>query len=319
MHERLSCEWIEGGLAFAPRSVHTCCVVHHMNRGWPFLFNFFGGSFDLGRFKRATAEMREAVYLGKAAQCTDCPLLKIYPTDESLPDFTLRKVNLSHFTRCNLRCTYCYLQKERIATAWWNDDRAIQSGYAPLDLRPVFRQFMASGFLSPGAEIFWGGGEPTIMPGFEELLRLILEYGPWVTLTTNGTIYNRFLAETGHSNLTIICSVDAGNGETYRKLKQSDRFEAVWENLAGYAASGKTLVTKYILLPDNTVPEEIVSFLERSNRLGVHHVVLDVDAFHPVLSPEMETCVSLARGQAQKLGLKLDINGCGAINLKVTV
>ncbi|MFZ5569099.1 MAG: radical SAM protein [Thermodesulfobacteriota bacterium] len=316
MHERLSCEWIEGGLAFAPRSAHACCVVHHETCGWPLLFPYDGGPFDVGRFQQAKRALREALAAGKAEQCRECPLLTIRPADETSPEFTLRKINLSHFTRCNLRCAYCYLQKERIAAAWWNDDRDIQFGHHPLDLGPVFRQFMESGFLSRQAEIFWGGGEPTLMPGFEDLLLMLLEYGPWVTLTTNATIFNRTMAEASQPNLTIICSVDAGSRETYRHLKQSDRYEAVWENLAGYAEHGKTLVTKYILLPENTIPSDIVTFLERSGRLGVHHVVFDVDAFQPQLTGEMESCLTLARRHARELGLEMDIAGCGAINLR---
>ncbi len=312
-HARLSCEWIEHGLAFAPRSVHACCVLHHGDLGWPLLFEFQGGTFDIGRFLSARADLAAALNTDRALQCRSCPLLKNYPRDNG--DFILRKVNLSHFTACNLHCTYCYLQKERCATAWWNDDQQVRYGHSPVDLLPVFRQFISSGFLSPQAEVFWGGGEPTLMPGFGDLLQLILEYGPWVTLTTNGTRFNHTLAKTPLANLTIICSVDAGTRETYRKLKQGDQYEAVWENLADYAAGGKTLVTKYILVPGNTDSGEIIAFLERSSRVGVHHVVLDVDAFHPVLTKEMQICIAFAREQARALGLKLDINGCGAINL----
>ena len=37
-----SCEWIEGGLAFNRRSLHSCLIVHH-HTGLPFVADYDGG------------------------------------------------------------------------------------------------------------------------------------------------------------------------------------------------------------------------------------------------------------------------------------
>ena len=309
-----TCDWIEGGLAFAPRSVHACCVLHHENRGWPKLFDFKGERLKPELLIKARKNLLASIQNKENNHCLNCPLLRS-STNSDHETAIVRKINLSHFTTCNLRCSYCYLQKDKLSTDWWNDEKQISLGHNPLDLMTVFHFLVKDGLLDPEAEIFWGGGEPTIMPGFTKMLNFFSRYGCNITLTTNGTIYSPAIAELKNQKMTIICSVDAGTSKTYKNLKGLDRYIDVWKNLKRYIDADKNVIAKYILVNGNENEEEVIKFLDTAADIGIKNVIIDIDAFNLTINAKRKKLINSAIDHGKKIKLSCHVDGCGAINI----
>jgi len=304
-----SCEWLESGLTFAPDGLYACCVLHHGDRGWPKICDFKGGGLPVARI----GEVREKIVQMNQSQqfenCRLCTFLKKKSWGKK--DYLVDVINLSHSTHCNLKCSYCYLQLSKTGKHWWDTAEILKSGETPYPLVPTFRAMIADGLLAPEAVINWGGGEPLLLKEFEALFELTVDYGNYSTVATNGTIFSEALAQglrVGRAD--IVCSVDAGRAEAYLKIKERDYFERVWRNLAAYAEYG--LVTaKYIFIPRNSSKKELLAFFNRAKASGIKNIVCDIDAFNSEYGKDLASLISLARNEAEKLGLNLSLGGCG--------
>jgi coenzyme F420-reducing hydrogenase delta subunit len=80
--------------------------------------------------------------------------------------------------------------------------------------------------------------------------------------------------------VTILCSVDAGTAETYRRIKGRPMLDRVWKSLAEYAALDRDRVTaKYIVMESNRSAEEIDEFFRRAQEAGVRSFIASANAF----------------------------------------
>ncbi len=307
-----SCEWLESGLTFAPDGLYACCVLHHGDRGWPKICNFKGGLLPVEKIREVREEIVQMNQSQQFENCRLCAFLKKKLWGKS--DYLINVINLSHSTHCNLKCSYCYLQLSKTGKHWWDTAEILKSGETPYPLVPTFRAMIADGLLAPEAVINWGGGEPLLLKEFDALFELTVDYGNYSTVATNGTIFSEALAQglcAGRAD--IVCSVDAGGAAAYLKIKERDYFERVWANLATYAEYG--LVTaKYIFISQNSSKKELLAFFNRANAAGVKNIVCDVDAFSSEYGKDLASLISLARNEAEKLGLNLSIGGCGVVS-----
>src|SRR5262245_13900987 len=157
-----SCEWIEGGLAFNRSSLHTCLIVHHRT-GLPFVADFRGGELPLDTLLQVRDKIRAANRGDGHPECRGCPHLKIrhWPG----PHHTIEIVGIAHYSYCNIKCSYCFLQTQ--------DPASFAAGLKPYSLLPAVRELIEGGHLSPRSIIDWGGGEPTSYPEFDEVLGLL--------------------------------------------------------------------------------------------------------------------------------------------------
>jgi sulfatase maturation enzyme AslB (radical SAM superfamily) len=305
-----SCEWLNRGLAFSPRGLHVCCVCHHGDRGWLPISEFSGGSIPVQRIREARSAYLEAINSGGLESCQGCGLLE---KRSWLPaPYLVQVVNLSHFTYCNLNCRYCYLQLEKKCTGWWNDPDVLAAGHRPLALYDTFQAMIADGLLAPEGVINWGGGEPTLLAEFEQLLGFLASSGRWNYVASNGVRYSSALAAglaSGH--VTMVCSVDAGTAATFKALKGHDCFDRVWTNLKAYAATGGNVQVKYIVTPMNSNPEDAREFVCRSAEAGVRGLICDVDAFDPLVTPAIQQTIQTIRHEAGLRGLPVQLAGCG--------
>lgn len=307
---RYGCEWLHQGLAFSPRGLHVCCVCHHGDRGWLPISDFSGGKIPVQRIQAARAAYLEAINTGRSEACEGCGLLekRIW----SPAPYLVQVVNLSHFTRCNLNCRYCYLQLEKRGTDWWNDPEGLAAGYRPLALYDTFRAMMEDGLLAPDGVINWGGGEPTLLAEFEPLLNFLVSAGRWNHVATNGVRYSAALAAgLADGHVGMVCSVDAGTASTFKALKGHDGFDQVWTHLKAYAATGGNVQAKYIVIGLNSNSEDARGFVRRSAEAGVRGLICDLDAFDPLVTPAIRQTIQTIRHEAGLQGLPIQLAGCG--------
>src|SRR5262249_22097925 len=150
-------------------------------------------------------------------------------------------------------------------------------------LNPI-SELLTKDLLENGALIDWGGGgEPTLFDEFEELLTEFSrrKYNQW--LHTNGVRAPAAVLSgtTDCSNIHILCSVDAGAPETYKKIKKRDEYKTVWRNMFLYRQHGAHVVVKYIVTEENCSRKEIHAFVQDARRHGRPFVLADIDHRYP--------------------------------------
>ncbi len=120
------------------------------------------------------------------------------------PDMAPFSINLDLTTACNYRCDHCI--------DWDILNSPIK--YKHEQLEESLRQMASRGLRSV---ILIGGGEPTIYPGFVDIVKLIKQLGMQVSVVTNGSRNDRILEimpllEEGD---WVRLSLDSGKDETF--------------------------------------------------------------------------------------------------------
>jgi organic radical activating enzyme len=150
-----------------------------------------------------------------------------------------------------------------------------------MNILPMIKSMVDDGLLAQNAQILWGGGEPTILPEFEDIYSLLAEYGVSQEVPTNGVVFSQTLQEyLKSSNTTVKMSLDAVNPETYRLIKGADVCSLAWESAARYAqAGGNRVIVKMIVSEYNM--DEVEQFAAKCEELGIKNVAGDVDCTRP--------------------------------------
>src|SRR5262249_13610778 len=113
-------------------------------------------------------------------ECKGCPHL----TDEewnrsgALSKYAIDEITVAHFSSCNIRCNYCYTVT--------NPEQTAPLSKQPRML-PVFQQLIERNLLDPNTTVRFSGGEPTLSPEFEPLLKLLINHGVRSIIYTNAT------------------------------------------------------------------------------------------------------------------------------------
>jgi radical SAM protein with 4Fe4S-binding SPASM domain len=157
--------------------------------------------------------------------------------------------------RCNLQCPFCYAESGPHREA--GPDAALR-------LRLVER-LAAWGVL----EVALGGGEPTILPDFPQLLAAIRATGMVPNVTTNGTVQHapviRALAE--HAG---VVHLSADRPELLDRARGEGVFDRLRETARRLRAAGVRLGINLLLTPDNIV--DIRRSLEAALELGAQGI-----------------------------------------------
>jgi pyruvate-formate lyase-activating enzyme len=298
-----SCEWIEGGLAFNRRSLHTCLIVHHRT-GLPFVADYEGGEVPLETLLTLREQIRTANRQGGGHhECRGCPHLRKQHWPRT--QYPIEIVGIAHYSYCNIKCSYCFLQTQ--------DPDSFAAGYKPYSLLPAMQRLIQDGLLAPHAIIDWGGGEPTSYPEFDELLQLLLAHGSFHYVHTNGTRFPSALRRTSSpERVHVICSVDAGLPETYVRIKERNYLNRVWANLQEYIRVGSIVTLKYIVKEENCSDADLKSFVTRAAQLGPRDLIVDFDYDFPEPGPEVLDALSRLKAMAMAAGIPARFGFTGA-------
>lgn len=270
-----SCKWIEQGLVFFRFKIANCCICAHQGGGHTLLWdNYSGQDINWDRIFKIKDMYRRFHKKGKIhTNCIGCHFLKEDKWENQSNQ--IKYLYLSHWLNCNSKCIYCYTAQHP----------ALLSTGRHYRLLPQLKNMYQKGILLPEAEISFGGGEPTLLDEFEDIMNFLLDnYFCGIRVHTSGIIYSPAIAR-AINNIRgyVVVSVDAGTAQTYERIKQVRCYDKVRDNIRKYALQtnflGRFLVgAKYIIIPGvNDSIYEIESWLQANKEAGLYTTVIDIE------------------------------------------
>lgn len=265
----VSCKHLEHGIAFFSNEIQTCCISAHEGGGRiQCLTDYFGEPVDWNKFFAHRRQLRDMHKRGEIYEkCKGCYYLTEQEWDDG--DYFYEML-IGHWTQCNCNCIYCYTDEDK----YYYNTRAFYNLY------PVIKDMLDRNLIRNGGEITFGGGEPTILPEFEDLLKAFLEHGlNNIRIHSSGIRFSPAIYKgLQEGKITLIVSIDSATPETYKKIKCKNTFFSVRDNITKYAESGGMLYCKYVLMPGvNDSFEEVKQWLEQCQESKVKYMAFDIE------------------------------------------
>ncbi len=285
-----SCPWIQHGLVFFKYKLTMCCYCGHSAEGHTLIRdNYSGQALDFEHIFKQKHEFNRLAKKGLIHEnCTDCPFLIPRWAEhwEQDGDY-ISNLYISHWTECNSKCIYCFAAQH---------PEEFDNRNKTYSVLPIIKNMLKENILRRGGSIHFGGGEPTMLPEFEDIIRLLLDYKFYdLRVHTSGIKYSPIL-ERGirEGRLRVIVSVDAGCRETFKEIKRVDAYDIVRENVKKYASAqvlrrhaltpdlymlGSICAgTKFIIIPGiNDTEEEVENWIKRDVQDGIHTTIIDIE------------------------------------------
>ena len=269
----LSCRYIEHGLDFEHTRLETCCFTCHSGGGHITLNSDYKGEMiDWDKLFTLKRKYREEHRKGNILpNCKGCVFLEEKDWDEE--DY-INFLQFNYWIQCNSKCTYCYEVQ----------NKKIFDKIKPYNTVPIINEMIEKNILRKGGEIAFGGGEPTIAPEFEDLIKLLTESGfRNMRIHSSGIKFSPAIEEAIKKGvLNVVISIDSGCEKTYKKIKTVNSFKKVVENMKKYAAANKNnfglMTSKYIIIPNvNDNRKEIDLWIETVKSIGGRWLAVDIE------------------------------------------
>lgn len=311
MSKYRSCKWVEHGMVLDYCNVIRSCNNFNPGKGGrPVLYeNYQGEKIDWVDFFKKQNVLREQFKTGGCvSECENCIGFEDKEWDS---ENYINILLLTPWYKCNSNCIYCSAP----------NDEYVKANTKPYSVVAVVKDMIANNILKKDAVIDIAGGEPTIYSEFDELLSILLNNDfTKIVIHTNAIIYNPLITRgIVEDKVKMVVSIDAGSKDTHKKVKGVDSFDAVWENFAKYAkaqvAPYSSVKSKYIIVPGvNDSEEEIKTWLEKSQAIGIKNVILNLD-FNWLMSNVNSELIKLydlmqyTISEAEKLGIFCELYG----------
>ncbi len=273
-NEYLNCPFMKHSLHFFHDCIKACCT----NAIGPcFYHQYKGGEVDWNHvyeirkkyIKRINSFFHKRTIPGCCKRCSE---LNSYISKEPVPEFDniVNRLYFHNNMSCNAKCIYCcYGWRKR--------------GYN-YKVLPLVKSLIENNLLDKNASVYMSGGEITIYPEFEDLLYTLSDYlDSKIEILTSGIKYCKSIEDALSKNkCMIIVSPDCGDKDTYKKIKQVDAFDALYNNLKLYSeacnSSKENILLKYIIVDNiNDNNTEIEKFIKMAYELNIKNVRLDID------------------------------------------
>ena len=180
-------------------------------------------------------------------------------------------VEMTLTNQCNLNCVYCSD----------NDLRKRQGKKQALCYEVVEELFSDLAKGGTKGIVLEGGGEPTLYPEFEWVVRFAKDKGLGVGLITNGTA--TLNPELVREFEWIRVSLDASTSKEYMELKGVDCFENVVNHISHYAKYCDTVGVGYVVTNNNI--SQIETLVMRIRESGAAYIqlrpVVDSEELYP--------------------------------------
>jgi sulfatase maturation enzyme AslB (radical SAM superfamily) len=214
---------------------------------------------------------------------------------------------------CNQDCYYCNSADHRQAAP-------IQKSYTEyislLDKLSTWRSHSSNSYGTTHTITYPGGGEPTVLNGYEHVIEYTIDLGFLTSITTNGSKLDRLLDSVPVDKLRKIAwigiDIDAGTEELYEKIRRSltakSLFDRVTRNAKELIEAGVNVDFKCLINPHNDnqqAIDDIFDYVKTTGGRGVYfRPVIDTNGAYLI---GQETMSWLAQA-AQRTGVAYWIN-----------
>lgn len=256
MKKHLSCRFLQRAVYYAPDELRHCCK------------RFFYNGKIKGDVKIFDVQTQEDVSLEKIIQakenlikkinnkedtgCTGCPVLESSDW-KKVEDEQFDHISIEHHAKCNMRCSYC-------SETYYGGKTANYDIFKALD------NLVEKNKIRDDAQVAWGGGEPTMSPMFKDLINHVNNKVKPKTqrFFSNAINFSEEIALLLKKNIaSLTTSVDAGNIETFKKVRGVNQYQKVLKHLKKYFdASKNNTVIKYIFTELNSNLENVEGFVK---------------------------------------------------------
>jgi sulfatase maturation enzyme AslB (radical SAM superfamily) len=180
---------------------------------------------------------------------------------------------------CNQDCFYCNSAEHRAA-------RPVQKKYTEyielLDKLATWRSHSPRSFGTLHTITYPGGGEPTLLTGYEKVLEHTIDLGFLTSITTNGSHLNDLLDNVSAKKIQRLAwigiDIDAGSQEKYEQIRHSltkhSLFPRVIENAKNLVAIGARVDFKALLNDLNSDESSLQDLFLISQQVGVRQLYL---------------------------------------------
>jgi MoaA/NifB/PqqE/SkfB family radical SAM enzyme len=180
---------------------------------------------------------------------------------------------------CNQDCFYCNSAEHRA-------NKPVQKKHTEyiqlLDKLAAWRSHSSKSFGTLHAITYPGGGEPTILSGYEKVLEHTIDHGFLTSLTTNGSkldvMIEKMPPEKIRKMTWIGIDIDAGTEEKYEKIRRSltrnSLFPKVIENASNLVRLGAIVDLKALINQYNCDLESIQELLLITKKIGARQLYL---------------------------------------------
>jgi sulfatase maturation enzyme AslB (radical SAM superfamily) len=180
---------------------------------------------------------------------------------------------------CNQDCFYCNSADHRAA-------RPVQKKYTEyielLDKLAAWRSHSPRSFGTLHTITYPGGGEPTLLKGYEKVLEHTIDLGFLTSITTNGSHLNDLLDNVSLEKIQrmawIGIDIDAGSQEKYEQIRHSlttqSLFPRVIENAKNLVNAGARVDFKALINDLNSDDSSLRDLFLISQQVGVRQLYI---------------------------------------------
>ncbi len=297
-----SCDWLRNGIDFELDHIEICCFRCHSGGGEIKLAKIKNGQIDI----KELIENREVLINenknGKInKQCIGCFNLK---NEKWLDKPSIKYIHFNHWTYCNSNCIYCYTKA----------DEKYKNGIQNYNALPILKEILKYIDFSSEGEITFAGGEPVMLNEFEDIINYLLEIGAKkIIVHTSSVKYSEALEKAlAENKAQVVISHDCGYEDTFKKIKNTEKYNQVWENTKRYARY-KNVFSKYVIIPQvNDNKKEIDYWLNQVVTNNVKSVIVDIEHnYYNEVKNKLKLTVNIIelleyiKKEAKRLGIKV--------------
>jgi sulfatase maturation enzyme AslB (radical SAM superfamily) len=214
---------------------------------------------------------------------------------------------------CNQDCYYCNSADHRSAAP-------VQKKYTEyielLDKLATWRAHSPNSYGTTHTITYPGGGEPTVLAGYEHVIEHTIDLGFLTSITTNGSKLDRLLNNVSVEKIQkmawIGIDIDAGTEDLYEQIRRSltskSLFTRVKENARELIAAGAKVDFKCLINPYNDNQQAIDNLFdyvkEVQGRMMYFRPVIYNNQAHPI-TDELKSWIVSA---SQRTGIPYWIN-----------
>jgi len=174
---------------------------------------------------------------------------------------------------CNQDCYYCN-------SAEFRKEKPVQKKYTEyitlLDKLAEWRAYSPKSYGTTHTITYPGGGEPTVLTGFEKVIEHTIDLGFLTSITTNGSHLDKLLDNVTVEKLQKIAwigiDIDAGTEDLYEEIRRSltskSLFNRVIDNAVNLISAGVNVDFKCLINPLNDNPQAMDDLFNLVKRLG---------------------------------------------------